>query len=71
LRVLHHYTDKQIDSYVLNLAEITEIRILPQYKRIDQRKEYKNIALSTLEALREMNMIKENNNEIQSIRISA
>jgi len=64
LRVLHFYVDKKIDSFVLNLAEIVEIRIMPQFRLRQNNNDLRNIAVATISALREMDMIKEKIDEI-------
>ena len=71
LRALHYYVDKKIDSFVLNLAEIIEIRVMPQFRLREKSKELRDIAIATLSALKEMDFIKEEDDEIQSFRIGA
>jgi len=71
LRVLHFYVDKKVDSYILNLAEIIEIRVMPQFQIKQKKKGLKDIAVATICALRDMEMLKEEDNEICSFRITA
>jgi biopolymer transport protein ExbB/TolQ len=71
LRILHFYVDKQIDSFVFTMAEVVEIRIIPSLRLCERKTDVREIAIATVAALRDMNILKENENESQELRISA
>jgi biopolymer transport protein ExbB/TolQ len=59
LKVLHFYVDKKIDLYVLSLAEIIEIRVIPQLKKRQAKKEIRDVAVYTMNVLKNMGVLKE------------
>jgi len=71
LRVLHYYVDKQVDSFVFTMAEMVETRIIPSLRLAERTADLRDIALATVSALREMNLLKENKDESAKFALSA
>jgi len=71
LRVLHFYVDKKIDQFILGLAELIEVKIMPEFRMHQRKTDLRRVAIATLKVLDEMNLLKGNNNEIQNISLSA
>jgi len=51
LRVLHFYVDKKIDSYILALAEIVEISVVPAYRKNQDETDLRNVSLAVMSLL--------------------
>jgi len=64
LRILHFYIEKKIDDYILNLAEVVEIRVIPQFRTKQKEVNIKDTVISTISVLNSMGMIKENFDEV-------
>lgn len=64
LRILHHYVSERITLYILNLAEVVEIRVIPQFRKRQNQIGTREVAVATVSVLRDMNMIKEICDEI-------
>lgn len=58
LRILHFYIEKKIDAYILNLAEVVEIRVIPQFRTRQKEISIEDTVASTIGVLGNMGMIK-------------
>lgn len=63
LRILHFYVDKQVDSFIFTMAEMVETRIIPSLRLAERNADLRDVALATVSALRELGILKENENE--------
>jgi biopolymer transport protein ExbB/TolQ len=71
LRMLHFYVDKQVDAYIFTMAEAVEVKIIPSLRMNERKTDIRDIAVATVSALRDMNILKENNYEVNEICIAS
>ena len=70
LRILHFYVDKQVDSFIFTMAEMVETRIIPSLRLAERNADLRDVALATVSALRELGILKENENETTKFSIA-